>query len=262
MTQIYNIQPQHLEPHFLEQIIYPRLELEAFWTDDWSPQIFRRFLLAGFLTISCPLPHQSPVLLAQLHTQYSVLDWPKLHLSRKVRQLIRSGALKERGAHLRFTDNVNAVSAGIRRSYGDRAWLIPRYAQLLTRARCEFPIRIQTLATELRDDEGRLLGGELGYAIGAVYTSLTGFLDRDAANVNHYGKVQLATLARILQQCGYAFWNLGEPTLQYKLDLGVVQTPRPEFLHRWHEAITQQPACRLDQLIGQRLDCHGVLSGA
>lgn len=261
MTQIYNILPEHLEPQVLEQVIYPTLELECFWTDDWSPQMFRRFLLAGFLTISAPLPDRAPVLLAQLHTEYSMLDWPNLHLSRKVKRLVRRGTLKERGAHLRFTPNVNAVCAGIRRSYGDRTWLTPRYAQLLAAASSEFPVSIQPLATELRDGEGRLLGGEIGYTIGAVYTSLSGFLDREAPAVNHYGKAQLATLARVLHQCGYAFWNLGEPTLEYKVDLGAIRTPRPEFLRRWREAILQQPACALNNLIGQKLHCHALLSG-
>jgi len=259
VTQIYNILPEHLEPHILEQIIYPSLELECFWTDDWSPEIFRRFLLAGFLSISAPLPDRMPVLLAQLHAEYSMLDWPNLHLSRKVKRLVRSGALRERGVHLRFTENVNTVCSGIRRSYGDRTWMTPRYAQLLANARCAGPPEVRSVATEMRDRDGRLLGGEIGYCIGAVYTSLSGFLERDAPDINHYGKVQLAALGKVLEQCGYAFWNLGESTLQYKVDLGAVRTPRPEFLPRWREATQRMPVCALVNLVGQRLPCDGLL---
>lgn len=186
--------------------------------------------------------------LEQLHSEYSVLDWPNLRLSRKVRRLVRRGVLRDRGRHLRMTDEINAVCMGIRRAYGDGAWLTPRYAQLLDDVRCESPQRIQTLATELRDGDERLIGGEI-------------FLDRDAPAVNHYGKVQLAALGKVLEQCGYAFWNLGEPTLPYKADLGANRTPRPEFLARWREAILREPACELTNLAGRSLCCHALLRG-
>lgn len=47
------------------------------------------------------------------------------------------------------------------------------------------PVRLYTV--EIRDAvSGILVGGELGYSVGAIYSSLTGFSDRDAA-----GSVQL-----------------------------------------------------------------------
>ncbi len=223
--------------------------------------MFARLLRAGFLTISCPLRNQSPVLLAQLHQEYSVLDWSALHISRKVKRLVRQNTLRERDIYLRFTTRPRAVCHGIRRAYRDDAWLVPRYAQLITDLGASPKHGVQTIATEIwSGHENRLLGGEIGYLIGATYTSLTGYMDRTAPQVDHLGKVQLTALALVLQQCGYAFWNLGQTLQGYKRDLGAAPTPRPAHLLRWRDAIQREPTCSLTYLTGQRIQCHTLLS--
>ncbi|WP_269539084.1 hypothetical protein [Cerasicoccus fimbriatus] len=260
MQKIYQILPEYLQPPILQSAIYPNMELESFWTNDWSAENFAAMARAGFLTISCPPRHQAPVLIAQLHQQYSKLEWPELRVDKKVARLVRRGDLAEQGVHLRISSNPRPVCQGIRRAYGDEGWLIPRYAKLMLDLSTGAIPGCQTVATELwRESDGRLIGGEMGYLCGAVYTSLTGFLDRSAPGVRNYGKVQLIALGLVLQQCGYQFWNLGQSIQQYKKDLGACVTPRPEFLGRWLPAIQASPTARLSDLAGQKLSCQRLI---
>ena len=56
-----------------------------------------------------------------------------------------------------------------------------------------------------------------------MYTSFTGFFDKDYSGA---GTVQLLAMARLLQEAGFAFWDLGQE-LAYKLDLGCDASPPP-----------------------------------
>ena len=55
---------------------------------------------------------------------------------------------------------------------------------------------------------GEPAAGELGYAVGRVYVSLSGFFHRERPEWNHFGKLQLVMLAQRLEAAGFEFWNL------------------------------------------------------
>ena len=73
-------------------------------------------------------------------------------------------------------------------------------------------------------ESGQLVGGELGYSVGGIYSSLTGYSDEESA-----GSVQLTALGCLLTRCGFEYWDLGMD-LDYKRRLGAQLMPRDEFV--------------------------------
>ena len=77
---------------------------------------------------------------------------------------------------------------------------------------------------------GLPLSGEIGFSIGRVYTSLSGWTEERSAEGT--GTAQLVLLGRWLQAHGYSFWSLGHcysPEMDYKRQLGHRIFPRPDF---------------------------------
>jgi Leu/Phe-tRNA-protein transferase len=81
-----------------------------------------------------------------------------------------------------------------------------------------------------KKDNWVLVGGELGYTVGTIYTSLTGFSSRDSA-----GSVQLAALGKLIFASGFTVWDLGM-SMDYKQSLGAQLAPRDDFVRMVHEA--------------------------
>ena len=78
----------------------------------------------------------------------------------------------------------------------------------------------------------KLVAGEIGYSIGSVYTSLSGFSTRGTVAAGS-GHVQLVCLGKWLQLKGYSFWSMGHcysPAMDYKRQLGHRVYPRVDFL--------------------------------
>jgi len=143
----------------------------------------------------------------------------------------------------------DAVIAGCHEQHGDKCWLYPPLVQVL-----EAMYRVEhTPALILQDNRndhrsnpqvcpvrlysvevwnvatGHLAGGELGYTVGSIYTSLTGFAREDSA-----GSVQLAALGRLLQARGFSLWDLGME-MDYKRTLGCQLMPRADFVRHVHQ---------------------------
>ncbi|MEO0793626.1 MAG: hypothetical protein AAFX93_00605 [Verrucomicrobiota bacterium] len=260
MSVIYKIERQLLlQEGFLEQVVYPNDELNCFWTDDWTPETYECLAQAGFITISYPSGPDGPILISQLHETYSVLDWANLSIERGLRKLIKSGQLEEDCLQLVIHSDPSPICNAIQRYHQDDCWLTDEYADLMLSLANQDRL-IRTLGIGLYDGKrNQLVGGEIGYTIGATYTSLSGFLDREYPKRNNLGKLQLVALARLLERCGYPFWNLGM-LLDYKLQIGATETPRLGFLMRWLKAINQQAREPLDQLLDKPISCSDLLT--
>jgi Leu/Phe-tRNA-protein transferase len=115
------------------------------------------------------------------------------------------------------------------------------------------PVRLYSIEVWNRET-GALVAGELGYSVGSIYTSLTGFSAEDSA-----GSVQLAALGRLLCQRGFTVWDLGME-MEYKAKLGSHLMSRDEFVETVHAVRETQGHLHLPVIAtADRLPCREVI---
>lgn len=205
-----------------------------YWSDDWSPGFYRILTQAGFLPVSFNHPDLGQILIPQMHANFAVLDWEDRRPERSMERWRRSERFAEQNYRLDMDHDLEEILRGIQAVHGEDNWLQGRYVELLrklTSDERQSHCRIRAVGLLARQDE--LIAGELGYEVGAVYTSLSGFFHRGNRLDNHAGKLQLHLLAAELEERGFVFWNLGQPEMEYKFKLGAKKVPRAEFLTRW-----------------------------
>lgn len=179
--------------------------------------------LAGFMPMGIRIPSpigDSDYLLAKLHMERCLLDPRSVKVTRTARRESRHFMLSVNRA---FRD----VLAACVLVHGDE-WLVPDLVSVMSilhkeRARR----RASYMSVELWEacDYGpSLVAGEIGYAIGGSYASLTGF-----TSVSGAGTVQLAALGRLLAATGMRVWDLGMD-IAYKQNLGARPIPRKDYL--------------------------------
>src|SRR5262249_53516101 len=88
---------------------------------------------------------------------------------------------------------------------------------------------VQVHSVEIWEGE-ELIAGELGYTVGASYTSLSGFHAKSGS-----GTVQMIALGELLRSQGFTVWDLGM-IMKYKIDIGGQILMRSEFLKLFNEA--------------------------
>mmetsp|Transcript_25008 Transcript_25008/g.64541 ORF Transcript_25008/g.64541 Transcript_25008/m.64541 type:complete len:353 (+) Transcript_25008:75-1133(+) len=227
--------------------IWRNLRQAYYVTPCWHAEFYVGLAYSGFISVSQAVPARSggesiPLLIPEIQRSYGVLHYANLHIERNV---------AKRAAHyeLRFDTAFDDVLAALC-EYHENCWLLPEYCSLLRtlhkRGRMPVPsgasgAQFEVHSVELYDTrDGTLVAGEVGYAIGSLFTSLTGFT---RAGHPSAGKVQLAGLACVLEHSGSALWNLGHPpreandrlpaSMLYKREIGVTVMPRRAFLRQW-----------------------------
>jgi Leu/Phe-tRNA-protein transferase len=214
-------------PLILEKLIYPNMNVNYYWTDDFSAKNYIALAKAGFICVT--EQHQGEeLLIPEIQFNYALLDFKDLHISKKVQKLLHQKKLS-----ITLSSNLDEVYAGIN-LYHKNSWFSKKYLTMLKEVQA-LDGDVLVKAVELRENE-KLIAGEIGYIIGKTYTSLSGFSSREKSYRN-YGTAQLVLLAQYLEKLGCDFWNLGHPYMDYKLALGAKIYERKDFLKRWKESI-------------------------
>lgn len=212
--------------------IYPNMDDNYYWGNDFSDKFYIKAAKAGFITTAMYQDNEA-FLLPEIQFDYAVLHFKDLKISQKVTKV-----LKKDNYIFEIDSNFDEVLKKINNYHKD-SWLIKEYMELLKSVKNneDKHNNFKLFSTELYCKETKeLIAGEIGYKIGSTYTSLTGFSSKNN-KFRDWGKVQMILLSKYLLKNNYNFWNLGHPQLQYKIDLGAKIYPRKEFLNLWYDNI-------------------------
>jgi Leu/Phe-tRNA-protein transferase len=216
-------------PDYLKQFIIPYHD-EFCYTRLYHYRLVAALMMEGFLPIAT-----EGVILPKLHHKRCVVSLPEgLHVSKSIRK-------KSRKFRLTINQSFDRVVEGCRRRHGPRCWLYPELVRVFREIHDagevnsivnptsrmavieEAPVRLYSIEV-WNDETGNIVAGELGYTVGSIYTSLTGFSAQDSA-----GSVQLASLGRLLCKIGFELWDLGMD-MDYKQNLGSHLMDRKDFV--------------------------------
>lgn len=223
--------------------LYRDMTRDYYVADDWSPQFYCMQAARGFIAVGYQTPEGTQLLLPQIQKSYCVLDWDKLDNSASIRKQVKKSNFR-----MKINANPASVIEKISEYHGSKNWVCSKYKDLCMRLFQAGNINVpcftdsttvfRMCSVELYQYE-TLIAGELGYIIGSVFTSLTGFCKREKKI--SIGKIQIFALASILRSCGFKFLNLGQPPenglMQYKADLGGVTIERLDFIAKWIDGI-------------------------
>ena len=207
--------------------IYSNQDTNYYFSDDFSKEFYIYLSRCGFISTST-IYEDKLYLLPEMQFEYALLDFENLHISKKVKKLLKQDNYIFT-SNTRFEEVLEKIE-----EYHDPNWLIGEYKTLMIELNrtCDNN-DFNLLSYEIIDKEtDELIAAEIGYKIYDTYTSLTGFSSNEK-KYNNYGKLQLVLLALELQESNFSFWNLGHPYMQYKFDLGAVKYSRDDFLKRW-----------------------------
>ena len=217
----------------------------------WDPTFNARLAWEGFFTITHGSRNSAEgkeVPLPELQPFYGVLLWHNFERSKYVvKELNRLNNMYSATAVSPTTRNYclinchnpqrtwNLLNTYHTAKHGSN-WLTSKYFDMMQKADAtpgiNFTMHCVELFDEVSDPQHNLpLSGEIGFSIGRVYTSLSGWTEERSAEGT--GTTQLVLLGRWLQQCNYSFWSLGHcysPEMDYKRQLGHRIFPRSEFL--------------------------------
>eukprot|EP00521_Asterionellopsis_glacialis_P017069 CAMPEP_0195293608 /NCGR_PEP_ID=MMETSP0707-20130614/12876_1 /TAXON_ID=33640 /ORGANISM="Asterionellopsis glacialis, Strain CCMP134" /LENGTH=338 /DNA_ID=CAMNT_0040354359 /DNA_START=109 /DNA_END=1125 /DNA_ORIENTATION=+ len=223
----------NLVPKYLRGIVFP-YHGEFYQTRCFHPNLIAQLMSEGFLPISLP-----GVLLPKLHQHRCAIRIPEnLHVSKSTRK-------KANRFHISVNEDFMGVVKGCRAQHGRQCWLYrPLVEAFLCMNKKDVNVRIfdkqghptssectvRLYSIEVWNTKtGALAGGELGYTVGHIYTSLTGFSKEDSA-----GSVQLAALGRMLCKNEFKLWDLGMD-MDYKQRLGGSNIPRNDYVKEVRE---------------------------
>ena len=218
------------------------------WSLNFTPLFLAHLAREGFLPICSDLSGDDGlyVLMPKWHRERCCMQFADLHVAKTGRKRAKKFRLTADASFDEVIDRCveqhgeNWLYAPMRAAF--RAlhhWGVARDAERAADAAAKLPAGFPPFADEVRfhsfevwSADGTLAAGEFGAVVGGVYTSFTGFFDSKHPGA---GTVQLCGTAKLLQDAGFAFWDLGQE-IPYKLELGASMLPRAEFLAQFRAA--------------------------
>lgn len=229
---IYYLQHKDiLNKDILINEIYANKTTNYYYSDDFSEEFYIDLCSLGFISTSI-INNNELFLLPEIQFEYAILDFKDLHISKKVKKL-----LKKEDYIFEVDKNLEKVLDKLDK-YHKPNWLIKEYKELiikLNKRKNHNNFEIKTFCIKDKNTK-EIIAGEIGYKIGKTYTSLTGFSSKEK-KYNNYGKLQLVVTGEYLKKERYKIWNLGHPYMEYKIKLGAKIYTREQFIKRWIEAI-------------------------
>ena len=198
---------------------------------DFETGFINRLMQAGFLVMSMELIDNEGekaaapgerffILLPKLHLERSALFFPELHIKKKIRPLLSR-------YELRFNTDFDFILDKCVQTHG-ADWLTPPLTAILkTMHRKNWPARPVSFGVYR---QGELKAGEVGVAMGRVYTSYSGYYEEDNA-----GTVQMILMSQWLEKSGFDFLDFGMP-LEYKNRLGARDITPHHFVELFRAA--------------------------
>lgn len=192
-----------------------------------TPALLASAVWHGYLPMGTS--SSSRTVLLKIHRERCLLKDPgSVHIGKKSRKLARKFRLSVNEDFPQVVRNIQEHTWSF--SPGD-CWLVGELPNLYSAVN-QLPgserrgVRFHSV--ELwHKESGRLVAGEVGYTLGGVYTSATGFALKDEFPGS--GTLQLALLGRWLERCGFDLWDLGM-SMDYKRELGARDVPRKDWL--------------------------------
>eukprot|EP00472_Partenskyella_glossopodia_P005561 CAMPEP_0197526800 /NCGR_PEP_ID=MMETSP1318-20131121/19444_1 /TAXON_ID=552666 /ORGANISM="Partenskyella glossopodia, Strain RCC365" /LENGTH=389 /DNA_ID=CAMNT_0043081151 /DNA_START=160 /DNA_END=1329 /DNA_ORIENTATION=+ len=215
-------------------------EMSYCWSFNFSPNFFAELAYEGFLS-TCSYPSKvSYLLMPWIDPERLVMQLDKIHISKKLPRRAKKYTIT---ANTAFQQVVEACVV----QHGE-SWLYGPIRALFRELHNEGytgeqkGLNFAMISIELWDEKKRLVAGDLGYSVGACYTSMTGFR---AKGTQSAGTVQLVATSALLREHGFAFWDLGM-VMKYKEELGGKVVSRAEFIRMFHQ-VRDDSKCKLQQ---------------
>jgi Leu/Phe-tRNA-protein transferase len=198
---------------------------EFCWALSFEPAFLARLAYTGFLPMSSQIFADLICLLPKFHVKRCVIS--------NLDDLVISKNAAKKANKYEFTvdTSFDLVVEKIREQHGDHCWfyapLTDGYRFIHDRNASGGVEGVRFHSSELWDKAtGMLVAGELGYACGGIYTSLSGFR---APGTSSVGTLQCCCTGALLKRQGFAVWDLGM-SFDYKKDLGAKNVSRDSFL--------------------------------
>ena len=176
---------------------------------DFSPEFAARLMEAGFLLMSVNVADKGEdpfyLMFPKLHLTRSAMLFENLHVKKSIRRFLPRFELRA------DVDFDYIISRCIEKHGND--WLTPPLVGVLKSLRMRDDLSVMPVSFGVYR-EGELKAGEIGVALGRIYTSYSGYYEEDNA-----GTVQMILMAKWLNENGFSFLDFGMP-LDYKTDLG------------------------------------------